>query len=35
LGDFHGKGGAALLAFKGPASEFTKDQLLEMLASMK
>ena len=35
IGQFKGAGGPAMLVFKGRISEFTKDQVLEMLTSMK
>ena len=35
VGEFRGLGGPAMLIYKGKASDFTKDQVLEMLSSMK
>jgi hypothetical protein len=35
VGEFRGLAGPAMLIFKGKGSEFTKDQVLEMLSSMK
>jgi hypothetical protein len=35
VGEFRGSEGPAMLIFKGRAGEFTKDQVLEMLNSMK
>ena len=35
VGQFRGDGGPAMLVFKGRTAEFTKDQVLDMLSSMK
>jgi hypothetical protein len=35
VGQFRGDGGPAMLIFKGRTADFTKDQVLDMLTSMK